>query len=63
MKRIVRPFRVLFTALIILAFTTISSAQTSISGKIVDSENSEPLVGAYIITVGAPGGAITDTAG
>ena len=50
-------------ALLIVALATISTAQTSISGTVSDSETSEALTGALIVSVGATGGAITDTEG
>ena len=47
--------------LIALMVTHLLSAQ--ITGKVIDSESNEPLIGAYLKTIGAKGGAITDANG
>ena len=43
--------------------STIAFGQTKISGTVIDNETSEPLVGAYIVPVGASGGAISEPSG
>jgi len=54
--------RVSLLLLVMFLITTVH-AQSKISGTIQDSENNEPLVGAYVTPVGAKGGAISDTEG
>ncbi|MDA8886515.1 SusC/RagA family TonB-linked outer membrane protein [Bacteroidia bacterium] len=47
-------------------FTLVSSTvfgQTNITGSVIDSETSDPLVGAYVLPVGAKGGGVTDESG
>lgn len=54
------------SVLVALAFVFISftsTAQSTISGTVTDSETAEPLVGAYIFPIGGTGGAITDDKG
>lgn len=48
-----------FTALMLLGFSVLAQ----VKGKVTDSESNEPLVGAYIQTIGAKGGAISDEEG
>ena len=56
-------FYVLPFLLPLLLWTTATTAQTTIKGTITDAQTKEPLAGASIRLVGAPGGASTDAKG
>ncbi len=45
----------LFTYLIFVAVAAIAVAQVNVTGKVIDKENDEPLVGASVIVKGADG--------
>ncbi len=61
MKKTLLQYSKHFLSVLFLAYSSVAFAQ--IKGKVTDSENGEPLVGAYLTTVEVPGGAITDEKG
>ncbi|MGB0849941.1 MAG: SusC/RagA family TonB-linked outer membrane protein [Bacteroidia bacterium] len=63
MIKVVQIKRALFLLVLALFSTAISYGQSTITGKVVDSESNEALVGAYLVPVGAKGGAITEPDG
>ena len=62
MKKKLHTYSRLGLPLLTMLLTALS-ALAQVSGKITDSESKEPLVGAYIQTIGAKGGAISDEKG
>ncbi len=47
--------RILITYLFCLFATAVAVAQVSVTGKVIDKENNEPLAGASVIVRGADG--------
>ena len=58
-----RKFSVLLTALLLIGVSAVFGQERSISGKVLDSESGEPLVGVSISVVGADTGTSTDENG
>ena len=58
-----RKFSVLLTALLFIGVSAVFGQERSISGKVLDSESGEPLVGVSISVVGADTGTSTDENG
>lgn len=50
----------LFTTLTFLLIATFAFAQSTISGKIMDAETGDPLIGASVLVIGTSQGTITD---
>lgn len=58
-----RKFSVLLTALLLIGVSAVFGQERSISGKVLDSESGEPLVGVSISVVGTDTGTSTDENG
>ena len=59
----IHSWRALSLTCLALTLSLFTFAQTKISGTITDLETNEPLVGAYVVPVGASGGAISTPEG
>ena len=55
--------KILFLALIFLSFSGLKAQTGSISGKVTDKSNNDPLIGANVLVIGTSTGASTDIDG
>lgn len=60
MKNMMNNLRFVFCVMAFSLVSTMTFAQTSITGTVLDAANAEPIIGANIIEKGTTNGTITD---